>query len=176
WEDPSEHLRRSPITYVGNVKTPTMLMTGDLDLRTPMEQTEQFYRALKLRKVDTVMVRIADEYHGLNAAPRHPSNRLQQILVVLGWVEKDRKKGGGNGRRGEEGRGEEGRGEWAKGRPAWLTLQCQLLLFRVARLRVTPSPIRSFSPRRSFIPDSPHIETLSRIFKIVGPSRQRLGD
>jgi dipeptidyl aminopeptidase/acylaminoacyl peptidase len=47
WEDPSEHLRRSPITYVGNVKTPTMLLTGELDLRTPMEQTEQYYRALK---------------------------------------------------------------------------------------------------------------------------------
>jgi len=69
-----------------------MLMTGDLDLRTPMEQTEQFYRALKLRKVDTVMVRIADEYHGFNAAPRHPSNRLQQILYLRGWFEKYRKK------------------------------------------------------------------------------------
>ena len=92
WEDPQEHLRRSPITYVGNVKTPTMLMTGELDLRTPMEQTEQFYRALKLRKVDTVMVRIADEYHGFNAAPRHPSNRLNQILYLRGWFEKYRKR------------------------------------------------------------------------------------
>src|SRR6185295_16647886 len=67
WEDPSEHLRRSPITYVGNVTTPTMLMTGELDLRTPMEETEQFYRALKLRKIDTLMVRLPDEYHGFNA-------------------------------------------------------------------------------------------------------------
>ena len=92
WDDPEEHLRRSPITYVGNVKTPTMLMTGELDLRTPMEQTEQYYRALKLRKVDTVMVRIPDEYHGFNAAPRHPSNRLQQILYLRGWFEKYRKK------------------------------------------------------------------------------------
>ena len=47
----SEHLRRSPLTYVGNVKTPTMLMTGVQDLRTPMPQTEQFYSALKLLKV-----------------------------------------------------------------------------------------------------------------------------
>jgi dipeptidyl aminopeptidase/acylaminoacyl peptidase len=94
WEDPSEHLRRSPITYVGKVTTPTMLLTGDLDLRTPMEQTEQFYRALKMRKVDTVMVRITDEYHGINAVPglRHPSNRLQQILYLRGWFEKYRKK------------------------------------------------------------------------------------
>ena len=92
WEDPAEHLRRSPITYVGNVKTPTMLLTGELDLRTPMEQTEQFYRALKLRKVDTVMVRLPDEYHGFNFLPRHPSNRLQQILYLRGWFDKYKKK------------------------------------------------------------------------------------
>ncbi len=92
WEDPEEHLRRSPITYVGNVKTPTMLMTGELDLRTPMEQTEQYYRALKLRKVDTVMVRVQDEYHPFNATPRHPSNRLSQILYLRGWFEKYRRK------------------------------------------------------------------------------------
>ena len=92
WEDPSEHLRRSPLTYVGNVKTPTMLMTGELDLRTPMEQTEQYYRALKMRKVDTVMVRLQDEYHPFNATPRHPSNRLSQILYLRGWFEKYRKK------------------------------------------------------------------------------------
>jgi dipeptidyl aminopeptidase/acylaminoacyl peptidase len=93
WEDPSEHLRRSPITYVGNVKTPTMLLTGELDLRTPMEQTEQFYRALKMRKVDTVMVRLNDEYHGFNAIGlRHPSNRVQQILYLRGWFEKYKRK------------------------------------------------------------------------------------
>lgn len=92
WEDPSEHIRRSPLTYVGNVKTPTMLMTGELDLRTPMEQTEQYYRALKLRKVDTLMVRIQDEYHPFNATPRHPSNRLSQILYLRGWFEKYKKR------------------------------------------------------------------------------------
>lgn len=92
WEDPSEHLRRSPITYVGNVKTPTMLMTGELDLRTPMEQTEQYYRALKMRKVDTIMVRLQDEYHPFNATPRHPSNRLSQILYLRGWFDKYRKQ------------------------------------------------------------------------------------
>lgn len=92
WEDPSEHIRRSPITYVGNVKTPTMLLTGELDLRTPMPETEQYYRALKLRKVDTVMVRLQDEYHGFNANPRHPSNRISQILYLRGWFDKYRKR------------------------------------------------------------------------------------
>lgn len=93
WEDPAEHLRRSPITYVGNVKTPTMLLTGELDLRTPMEQTEQYYRALKMRKVPTAMVRLNDEYHGFNALGlRHPSNRLSQILYLRQWFDKYKRK------------------------------------------------------------------------------------
>jgi len=90
WEDPSEHLRRSSIAYVGNVTTPTMLLDGELDLRTPIEQTEQYYRALKLRKVDTVMVRIADEYHGIGF--RHPSNRIAQILYLREWFARHMKK------------------------------------------------------------------------------------
>ncbi|MEZ5967128.1 MAG: S9 family peptidase [Planctomycetota bacterium] len=88
WEDISEHWQRSPLRLVGNVVTPTMLITGELDLRTPMAQTEEYYQALKLRKVDTVMVRIPDEYHG--AAGRHVSNRLRRILYVRGWFEKHR--------------------------------------------------------------------------------------
>lgn len=78
WEDIDGHWRRSPLRLVGNVVTPTMLITGELDLRTPMAQTEEYYQALKLRKVDTAMVRISDEYHG--AAGRHVSNRLRRIL------------------------------------------------------------------------------------------------
>jgi len=89
WDDPSEHLRRSPITYVGNVKTPTMVLTGDIDLRVPLEQPEQYFRALKLLKVPTAMVRLNDEYHGYNAAGlRHPSNRLSQISYLRMWFEK----------------------------------------------------------------------------------------
>lgn len=86
WEDPAEHLRRSPMMYVGNVTTPTLLLTGEKDLRTPMEQTEQYYRALKLLKVETAMVRISDEYHGIGR--RHPTNKIRQILYLRGWFEK----------------------------------------------------------------------------------------
>jgi len=94
WEDPEEHMRRSPITYVGNVKTPTMILVGDIDLRTPLEQTEQYYRALKMRKIPTAMVRLADEYHGFNAdfSLRHPSNRVAQILYLRAWFDKYRRK------------------------------------------------------------------------------------
>ncbi|HJQ21818.1 MAG TPA: S9 family peptidase [Gemmatimonadaceae bacterium] len=85
WEDPSEYLRRSPIMYVGNVKTPTMLMTGILDLRTPMPQTEEFYRALKKRGIPTVMVRMNNEYHGTSSTP---SNFLRTQLYLRSWFDR----------------------------------------------------------------------------------------
>jgi dipeptidyl aminopeptidase/acylaminoacyl peptidase len=83
WEDPSEHLARSPIMYVGNVKTPTMLMTGELDMNTPIAQAEDFYRALKLRGVPTVLVRFPDEYHGPYGVK--PSNFLRHQLLLRRW-------------------------------------------------------------------------------------------
>jgi dipeptidyl aminopeptidase/acylaminoacyl peptidase len=91
WEDPSEHLRRSPLMYVGNVKTPTMLMTGVNDLRTPISQTEEFYQALKLRKVPTAMVRFNDEFHGTGSKP---SNYLRTQLYLHRWFGKYSTKAG----------------------------------------------------------------------------------
>ncbi len=82
WEDPSEHLRRSPLMYVGNVKTPTMLMTGVNDLRTPMPQTEEYYQALKLLKVPTAMVRFNEEWHGTSS---RPSNFLRTQAYLRHW-------------------------------------------------------------------------------------------
>jgi len=90
WEDPSEHLKRSPLMYVGNVKTPTMLMTGVNDLRTPISQTEEFYEALKMRKVPTAMIRFNDEWHGTSS---RPSNYLRTQLYLRSWFEKYMKKG-----------------------------------------------------------------------------------
>jgi dipeptidyl aminopeptidase/acylaminoacyl peptidase len=88
WDDPSEHLSRSPLTYVGNVKTPTMLMTGVNDLRTPMPQTEQFYSALKLRKVPTAMLRFVDEWHGTTSKP---SNFMRTQLYLRYWFDKHKR-------------------------------------------------------------------------------------
>jgi dipeptidyl aminopeptidase/acylaminoacyl peptidase len=85
WDDPSEHLKRSPLMYVGNVKTPTMLMTGVNDLRTPMGQTEEYYEALKIRKVPTAMIRFNNEWHGTSSTP---SNFLRTQLYLRSWFEK----------------------------------------------------------------------------------------
>lgn len=85
WDDPSEHLRRSPLMYVGNVTTPTMLMTGVNDLRTPMPQTEEYYSALKVMGVETAMIRFNNEWHGTS---RTPSNFLRTQLFLREWFEK----------------------------------------------------------------------------------------
>ncbi|GIV37656.1 MAG: acyl-peptide hydrolase [Cyclobacteriaceae bacterium] len=82
WEDPSEHLKRSSLMYVGNVKTPTMLMCGVNDLRTPISQTEEYYQALKVRKVPTVMIRFNDEFHGTSGKP---SNYLRTQQYLYYW-------------------------------------------------------------------------------------------
>jgi len=89
WEDITEHWERSPLRVAGSVTTPTLFLTGELDLRTPMGQTEELYQALRFRKVDTAMIRIPDEYHGASA--KHPSNRLRRILYVREWFEKHRR-------------------------------------------------------------------------------------
>ncbi len=88
WEDPLEYAARSPLHYVANVTTPTMVMTGEADLRTPIGQSEEYYRALKTLKKDTLLVRMPEEYHGW----RRPSHRLLQQLYLMAWFEKYRLK------------------------------------------------------------------------------------
>ncbi|MBK8313481.1 MAG: S9 family peptidase [Acidobacteria bacterium] len=88
WEDPMEYAVRSPLNYVGNVKTPTMVMTGEADLRTPMGQSEEYYRALKMLKKETLLVRMPEEFHGW----RRPSHQLLQQLYLQAWFEKFMKK------------------------------------------------------------------------------------
>jgi len=88
WEDPMLYAVRSPLHYVANVTTPTMVMTGEADLRTPMSQSEEYYRALKILKKETLLVRMPDEFHGW----RRPSHRLLQQLYLMAWFEKYMKR------------------------------------------------------------------------------------
>jgi dipeptidyl aminopeptidase/acylaminoacyl peptidase len=91
WDDPSEHLRRSPLMYAGNVTTPTMLMTGERDLRTPQEQTEQFYRALRIQGVPTAMIRLTDGWHSRNSPP---TNFMRVQLYLRNWFDQHKRTGG----------------------------------------------------------------------------------
>ncbi len=84
WEDPEAYWARSPLSLVGNVTTPTMLLTGENDLRTPMGETEQYYQALKLRGVDSAMVRIPGAGHSI---ANRPSQLMAKVAAILAWFE-----------------------------------------------------------------------------------------
>ncbi|MDG1996224.1 MAG: S9 family peptidase [Emcibacteraceae bacterium] len=84
WEDQENYWRRSPLSLVGNVTTPTMLLTGEADLRTPMPESEQYYQALKLQEVEASLVRIPGSYHGITA---RPSNLITKIQHVIKWFD-----------------------------------------------------------------------------------------
>ena len=91
WEDPEHYLERSPISYVDNVSTPTMLITGEVDYRTPMSESEQYYQALKLLEVPTALVRIPEASHGIADRPSH---LIAKVVHVLAWFERYRRDGG----------------------------------------------------------------------------------
>ena len=82
WEDPMQWYKQSSLAYVGNVTTPTMLMTGVLDMRTPMPQTEAFYSALKVRGIPTKLLRFENEWHGTESVP---SNWMRTMLYMMSW-------------------------------------------------------------------------------------------
>lgn len=85
WENPEAYWRRSPLSLVGNVTTPTLLLTGEEDLRTPMSETEQYYQALKLSGVETAMVRVPGASHSI---ARRPSQLIAKVAAILGWFER----------------------------------------------------------------------------------------
>ncbi len=78
-ENPSEYRRRSPLTYVDKVSTPTMLMTGEQDWRTPITESEQFYQGLKLQGVDTMLIRVPNSSHSIAARPSRIWMKLDYI-------------------------------------------------------------------------------------------------
>ncbi|MCW9708422.1 alpha/beta hydrolase family protein [Fodinibius salsisoli] len=84
WNNRDHYMDRSPISLVGNVTTPTMLLTGEEDYRTPMSETEQYYTALQLQKVESVMVRIPGSGHGITS---RPSNLMSKVAHILAWFD-----------------------------------------------------------------------------------------
>jgi dipeptidyl aminopeptidase/acylaminoacyl peptidase len=82
WYDAEEHLSRSPLMFVEHVTTPTLIMVGEYDLRTPVPQSEEFYQALKIEGVPTKMIYMQNEWHGTS---RNPSNFLRTELYQLDW-------------------------------------------------------------------------------------------
>jgi dipeptidyl aminopeptidase/acylaminoacyl peptidase len=84
WEATDNYMKRSLTTLVSKVKTPSLVMTGEADYRTPISEAEQFYKALKLLNVETVLVRVPEEPHGIS---RRPSHHIAKMLYIAGWFE-----------------------------------------------------------------------------------------
>ena len=84
WENQEHYWKLSPLSLVGNVKTPTMLITGEVDHRTPMPESEQFYQALQLRKIESMLVRIPGASHNI---AKRPSQLMTKVAYVLKWFE-----------------------------------------------------------------------------------------
>lgn len=89
WNIADKLWKRSPLSLVGNVKTPTMLLTGEADYRTPISESEQYYQALKLQNVDAAMVRIPGASHGIAS---RPSRLIQKVGNIIAWFERYKTK------------------------------------------------------------------------------------
>ena len=85
WENFETYWKFSPISLVGNIETPTMVMVGMDDLRTPPSEAKQLYHALKLRKIETVLVEIPGASHGIASKP---SNLISKVAHTLAWFRK----------------------------------------------------------------------------------------
>ncbi len=88
WENMETYMKFSPISLVANIQTPTLVMVGMSDLRTPLSEAKQLYHALKLRKIDTALVEIPGAYHFIGKRPSQQITKIEHILV---WFEKYRK-------------------------------------------------------------------------------------
>ncbi len=91
WDHVEHYEKRSLLSVVKNVRTPTMVLTGEADYRTPMSESEQYYAALKLLGVESVLVRVPEEPHGIS---QRPSHHMSKILHIIGWFDRHRKPSG----------------------------------------------------------------------------------
>jgi dipeptidyl aminopeptidase/acylaminoacyl peptidase len=89
WEDPEHYWARSPLSLVGDVTTPTLVVVGESDYRTPVSEAEQYYAALALKGVPTALLKVPGASHGGLAA--RPSQSAAKAEAIIAWFEKYRK-------------------------------------------------------------------------------------
>jgi len=82
WDNPMDYWNHSPLALIGNVTTPTMLINGEEDWRTPISEAEQFYNALQIEGVDTALVRVPGASHQIEA---RPSQLIAKVNAILAW-------------------------------------------------------------------------------------------
>ena len=87
WENIEAYMKFSPVSLVGNIQTPTLVMVGTADMRTPLSEAKQLYHALKLRKIETALVEIPGAYHFIS---NRPSQLIAKIEYTLAWFDRYR--------------------------------------------------------------------------------------
>lgn len=87
WENIETYMKFSPVSLVGNIQTPTLVMVGMEDRRTPSSEAKQLYGALKIRKIPTALVELPGAYHGIAS---RPSQLIAKVDNILAWFRKYR--------------------------------------------------------------------------------------
>jgi len=86
WEDPMAYWNRSPLSLIPNVKTPTLVIVGEEDHRTPPSEAEQYFDALQLRGVPTALIRVPGASHG--GLAERPSQAAAKASAIIAWFDR----------------------------------------------------------------------------------------
>jgi dipeptidyl aminopeptidase/acylaminoacyl peptidase len=92
WKKLDDYWKMSPIKNVKRMETPLLIIHSENDLRTPIEQAEQLYIALKMQKKEVEFIRYPEESHGLSRMGR-PDRRIHRLKKIAGWFDRYLKKG-----------------------------------------------------------------------------------
>jgi dipeptidyl aminopeptidase/acylaminoacyl peptidase len=84
YDDPAAYEKSSPIHFIKNVKTPTLVIVGERDAECPSPQSYEFWHALRTLNVPTQLIVYPGEGH-MFVKPEHQRDRMDQIL---GWFDK----------------------------------------------------------------------------------------
>lgn len=86
WDDTEKLWQQSPLANVTKVETPTLIIHAEEDHRCPMEQAEQWFKALRFKGVDTELIRYPAESHGLSRGGR-PDRRVHRLEAIINWFQ-----------------------------------------------------------------------------------------
>lgn len=86
WPDPETLWRRSPIRRVNDVRTPLLLLHGEMDLRCPISQADEMFGALRLLGKPVELVRFPGESHDLSRSGR-PDRRVERLRRITDWFQ-----------------------------------------------------------------------------------------
>lgn len=90
WDDQPWYWKHSPLSLVGNVKTPTLMITGESDMRTPIVEATQFYGALQYRGIPTGLIIVPGAFHEMAARPSHAATKANAVIAWFNRYDRER--------------------------------------------------------------------------------------